>query len=155
MWFGLTGAQTMFSFAMNYTLSPALRRYALIFFDNILVYSSTVDLHLQHVEAVLKLLSKNQWYVKLSKWAFTQKQIGYLGHIISSAGVATNPSKISAIDSWPTPNNVKEVRGFLGLAGYYLKFIKSYGIICRSLPSLLKKGYLSLVFWRKASFPSS
>lgn len=57
----------MFSFAMNYTLSPALRRYALIFFDNILVYSSTVDLHLQHVEAVLKLLSKNQWYVKLSK----------------------------------------------------------------------------------------
>lgn len=57
----------MFSFAMNYTLSPALHRYASILFDNILVYSSTVDLHLQHVEAVLKLLSKNQWYVKLSK----------------------------------------------------------------------------------------
>lgn len=69
-----------------------------------------------------------------------QRQIGYLGHVISEAGVATDPSKIFDVQSWPAPKNIKEVRGFLGLAGYYRKFIRNYGILCRPLTAQLKKG---------------
>lgn len=123
MSFGFTGGPSTFQFAMNFTLSPGLRRYVVVFFDDILVFSATFEQHLQHVESVLELLSEHQWKVKLSKCAFTQRQVGYLGHVISGAGVATDPSKISAIETWPTPANVKEVRGFLGLTGYYRKFI--------------------------------
>lgn len=125
---------------MDGTLKPGNRKYVLVFSDDILVYSITFEDHLQHVRKVLSLLSERQWKVKLSKCAFAQRQVGYLGHIISGPGVSTDPSKISAIETWPTPSNVKEVRGFLGLAGYYRKFIRNYGITCRSLTALLKKG---------------
>lgn len=114
MSFGLTGGPNTFQFAMNFTLSPGLRKYVMVFFDDILVFSATLALHLQHLESVLKLLAEHQWFVKLSKCSFAQRQVGYLGHIISGAGVATNPSKISDIKTWPTPKNVKEVRGFPG-----------------------------------------
>lgn len=138
--FGLTGGPNTFQFAMNHTLAPGNRKYVIVFFDDILVFSITFKEHLQHLRLVLSMLAKHQWKVKLSKCAFAQRQVGYLGHIISSAGVSTDPTKITAIDTWPTPANVKEVRGFLGLAGYYRKFICHYGIICRSLTNLLKKG---------------
>lgn len=80
--------------------------------------------------------------MKLSKCAFAQQEISYLGHVISSKGVYTDPSKIVAVQNWPTPVNVKEVRGFLGLSGYYRKFIKHYGIIAKPLIELFKKGVL-------------
>ena len=138
--FGLTGGPNTFQFAMNHTLAPGNRKYVIVFFDDILVFSITFKEHLQHLRLVLSMLAKHQWKVKLSKCAFAQRQVGYLGHIISSTGVSTDPTKITAIDTWPTPANVKEVCGFLGLAGYYRKFIRHYGIICRSLTNLLKKG---------------
>jgi hypothetical protein len=93
---------------------------------------------------VLQILSKEQWQVKLSKCAFAQERIAYLGHVISREGVSTDDSKIASIQKWQAPTNVKEVRGFLGITGYYRKFIRHYGVISKPLTNLLRKGNLFL-----------
>ncbi|CAO2191183.1 unnamed protein product [Urochloa humidicola] len=142
MAFGLSGAPATFQKAMNTTLTPLLRKCVLVFFDDILIYSRSYEEHLQHIELVLQLLRRDQWKVKMSKCSFAQRQINYLGHIISQHGVSTDPSKVSAVMDWPIPVNVKELRGFLGLAGYYRKFVKHFGIIAKPLTELLKKGVL-------------
>lgn len=139
MSFGLTGAPGTFQGAMNDTLSPVLRKCALVFFDDILIYSPDLPTHLTHLRQVLQLLSNHQWKVKLSKCAFAQEHISYLGHIISGAGVAKDPSKIQSIVDWVRPTTIKKLRGFLGLAGYYRKFIKNFGAISKPLTQLLKK----------------
>jgi hypothetical protein len=92
-------------------------------------------------------LATNHWKVKLSKCSFAQNQIAYLGHAISQEGVATDPDKIFAISAWPVPQNVKELRCFLGLAGYYRKIVKHFGIITQPLTNLLKKH--PLYIWTK------
>lgn len=140
MAFGLTGAPGTFEGAMNTTLAPVLRKFALVFFDDIFIYSKTYEDHLSHLAQVLAILAQHLWKVKLSKCAFAQQKIAYLGHVISGAGVATDDSKISTIRYWPVPLTVKEVRGFLGLTGYYRKFIRHYGIISKPLTVILKKG---------------
>lgn len=130
---------------MNDTLAPVLRRCALVFFDDILVYSPTLEAHLQHLSTVLQLLQQDQWKVKLSKCAFAQTSVSYLGHIISGQGVVMDPTKVEVIQQWPTPANTKELRSFLGLAGFYRKFVQHYGIISKPLTELLKKH--SLFAW--------
>ena len=129
MAFGLSGAPATFQKAMNTTLHPLLRKCVLVFFDDILIYSRTYEEHLTHVKLVLELLVRDNWKVKLSKCVFAQRKISYLGHVISEAGVATDPAKIEAIVNWPTPIDVKQLRSFLGLAGYYRKFVKHFGVI--------------------------
>lgn len=139
MSFGLTGAPGTFQEAMITTLAPYLHQFVLVFFDDILIYSPTFEAHL------LELLAKDQWKLKLSKCSFVQRQIVYLGHVISEAGVGTDPSKITAIQQWPAPTSIKELRGFLGLAGYYRKFVKHFSIIAKPLTTLLKKH--SIFIW--------
>jgi hypothetical protein len=139
MAFVLTGALGTFQKAMNTILAPILRKGVLVFFDDILVCSSSLEEHVRHLEQVFQLLQNDQWKVKLSKCLFAQNQVSYLGHVISQQGVATNPEKVSAVASWLSPQNIKELRGFLGLAGYYRKFVKHFGIITRPLTNLLKK----------------
>ncbi|WVZ53784.1 LOW QUALITY PROTEIN: hypothetical protein U9M48_004680 [Paspalum notatum var. saurae] len=139
MAFGLSGAPATFQCAMNTTLKPLLRKCVLAFFDDILVYNNSLEDHLVHLRLVLELLHKEQWKVKFSKCSFLQNKITYLGHVITQGGVSTDPAKIEAVTSWPTPQNVKELRSFLGLAGYYRKFVKHFGIISRPLYDLLKK----------------
>jgi hypothetical protein len=111
-------------------------------FDDILIYSKTYEDHIQHIRIVFELLSKDQWKVKLSKCTFAQRQISYLGYVISENGVATDPMKISTISQWPTPPSAKELRSFLGLAGYYRKFVRGFGVISKPLTELLKKNVL-------------
>lgn len=111
----------------------------LVFMDDILVYSPSLQEHVQHLTATFQLLQANQLSIKRSKCTFAQPQLEYLGHIISASGVATDPGKIAAVQSWPTPLNAKQVRGFLGLTGYYRKFIKGYSLVSRTLSNLLKK----------------
>jgi len=135
--FGLT-----FQGAMNTTLSPLLRRCVVVFFDDILVYSNSYEEHLQHLRQVLQLLANDKWVVKLKKCQFAKQTIRYLGHILSSRGVQTDPTKIEAVLSWPTPANVRELRGFLGLGGFYRKFVRHFAIIARPLTNLLKKNTL-------------
>nr|XP_020161515.1 uncharacterized protein LOC109746825 [Aegilops tauschii subsp. strangulata] len=137
---GLTGAPATFQGTINFDLSPLLRKCVLCFFDDILVFSKTFEEHLEHVAQVLTILKEKEWKVKMSKCAFAQQEIAYLGHVISAQGVSTDPAKITVVQQYPTPTNVKEVRGFLGLSGYYRKFIKHYGIIAKPLTELLKKG---------------
>ncbi|KAL4282483.1 hypothetical protein GQ457_16G010960 [Hibiscus cannabinus] len=137
--FGLTNAPSTFQRLMNDVFRPYLRKFVLVFFDDILVYSPTWEDHLQHVGLVLQVLRTHQLVAKLSKCVFGQSMVGYLGHIISNDGVAIDPDKIVAIQQWPVPQNVKEVRRFLGLAGYYRRFIHHYASIAGPLTDLLKK----------------
>jgi hypothetical protein len=139
MAFGLTGAPSTFQKDMNTTLAPLLRKCALVFFDDILVYNSSFQDHIQHLQQVLQLLQTDDWKIKLSKCSFTHPEISYLGHIISSQGVATNPGKVATVASWHVPVSVKDLRSFLGLAGYYSKFVRHFGIISRPLTDLLRK----------------
>jgi hypothetical protein len=140
MAFGLTGAPGTFLKAMNTTLAPLLRKCVLVFFDDILIYSRNYAEHLDHIRLVLQLLQKDQWQVKRTKCTFAQRQLRYLGHIISAAGVATDPDKIQAVLQWPSPSSVRELRSFLGLAGYYRRFVKHFGLISKPLTELLRKG---------------
>ncbi|WVZ91209.1 hypothetical protein U9M48_037412 [Paspalum notatum var. saurae] len=137
--FGVTGGPGTFQKAMNVTLSPVLRLFALVFLDDILIYSSTLEDHLSHIEAVLQLLAQDSWKVKPSKCTFAQQSIAYLGYVISAGQVSTDPAKIAAVLAWPSPSNVKELRSFLGLSGYYRKFVRHYGILSKPLTQLLRK----------------
>eukprot|EP00267_Zea_mays_P051659 XP_020404637.1 uncharacterized protein LOC109944325 [Zea mays] len=111
---------------MNDVLRPFLRRFVLVFFDDILIYSKTWEDHLRHLRAVLNELRRHQLFVKRSKCSFGASSVTYLGHIISAAGVAMDLAKVAAIYDWPPPRSVQAVRGFLGLAGYYRRFVNNY-----------------------------
>jgi hypothetical protein len=124
---------------MNYVLAEFLRRFVLVFLDDILIYSASLSDHVHHLRAVLDRLRSHQLYAKMSKCTFAQKEVEYLDHIISKEGVATDPTKICIIKQWPSPENTTQLRAFLGLTGYYRRFIKGYGLICRSLFDALKK----------------
>ncbi|KAD6796719.1 hypothetical protein E3N88_07615 [Mikania micrantha] len=137
--FGLTNAPSTFQSIMNDLFRPYLRRFILVFFDDILIYSTTKEQHLQHISTALGLLQSQQFYVKLSKCCFGKDQVLFLGHIVAGDGVHIDQEKIKAIESWPIPKNVKAVRGFLGLTGYYRRFIKNYGSMARPLTELTKK----------------
>ncbi|OMO55704.1 reverse transcriptase [Corchorus capsularis] len=136
--FDLTNAPSTFQSAMNDLFRPFLRRFVLVFFDDILVYNKSLEEHLTHLQQVLNLLLEQQFYAKLSKCSFAQSSIDYLEHIISDQGVQVDPSKIEAVMAWPQPSNVKSLRGFLGLTGYYRKFVAHYATIAAPLTDLLK-----------------
>lgn len=140
--FGLTNAPASFQSLMNQVFSALLRKCVLVFVDDILVYSSTLEKHISDLRDVLMLLQQNQLLVKFSKCSFAKQELEYLGHIIGRNGVATDPSKLSAVVQWPKPKTLKDLRGFLGLTGYYRRFIRHYGILAQPLTHLLKKGIL-------------
>ncbi|KAL4384307.1 hypothetical protein GQ457_15G015210 [Hibiscus cannabinus] len=138
--FGLTNAPSTFQATMNDLFRPYLRNFVLIFLDDILVYSRAWQDHLIHVRQVLQTLRDNGFVAKRSKCEFGRTQIEYLGHIVSREGLAVDPTKVGAIRDWPTPTSLKGVRGFLGIAGYYRRFIKNFATIAAPLSDLLRKG---------------
>jgi hypothetical protein len=137
--FGLCNAPATFQALMNDVLRPYLRRFVLVFFDDILIYSSSWADHLRHLRTVLSELRRHHLFVKRSKCAFGEVSVAYLGHVISADGVAMDPAKVQAIVDWPAPRSARAVRGFLGLAGYYRKFVHNYGTVAAPLTALLKK----------------
>jgi hypothetical protein len=136
--FGLTNAPTTFMCLMNNVLCKFLDIFVLVFIDYILIYSKNKEEHEEHLILVLQVLREHQLYAKFSKCGFFQKQVHYLGHVISE-GVAVDPDKIRSIMEWPTPKDVSDIRSFMGLEGYYRRFIKGFSNIGCLIISLQKK----------------
>ncbi|KAL4377558.1 hypothetical protein GQ457_02G015650 [Hibiscus cannabinus] len=118
-----------------------LRKTVLVFFDDILVYSSDLDSHLLHLREVMEILRAHKLYARLSKCSFRAEEIDYLGYVISQGVFRMDNGKVSSIMEWPTPITIKDLRGFLDLYGYYRRFIQGYGIIAQPLTNLLKKDW--------------
>lgn len=110
-----------------------------MFIDDILIYSKTEEEHADHLRIVLGKLREHRLYAKYSKCEFWLKEVSFLGHIISAGGVAVDLAKVDVVTKWPPPRSVTEVRSFLGLAGYYRRFIEGFSQITRPMTQLLKK----------------
>lgn len=137
--FGLSNSPSTFQAAMNDIFRDVLRHFVLVFFDDILVYSPTRDQHYEHLRHVFNILSRHQYFSKLSKCVFGVTEVHYLGHVISNSGVSTDLEKIKDIQEWPSPTSITGLRGFLGLTGYYRRFVHHYSHIAALLTNLLQK----------------
>ncbi|XP_040952743.1 uncharacterized protein [Gossypium hirsutum] len=137
--FGLTNAPAAFMDLMNRIFQPYLDQFVVVFIDDILVYSKSESEHDQHLRTVLQILREKQLYGKLSKCEFWLSEVVFLGHVVSADGIRVDPKKIEAIVQWKAPKNVSEVRSFLGLAGYYRRFVNGFSKIALPMTKLLQK----------------
>jgi hypothetical protein len=137
--FGLTNAPGVFMSLMNGVFREYLDKFIQVFIDDILIYSRTTEEHDEHLRLVLQCLREHKLYGKLSKCSFYQSRIHYLGHVISGEGIAVDPAKVEAIMEWPAPTNVIEVCSFMGLAGYYRRFVEGFSKIANPITELQKK----------------
>ncbi|KAK1629506.1 hypothetical protein QYE76_003821 [Lolium multiflorum] len=137
--FGLTNAPAIFMNLMNKIFMPCLDKFVIVFIDDILIYSKDKAEHAEHLRIVLQTLREHQLYAKFSKCEFWLDQVEFLGHVISKDGIAVNPSKVASVLDWEAPKNVKEIRGFLGMAGYYRRFIEGFSKIAGPMTKLLRK----------------
>ncbi|KAL4034988.1 hypothetical protein IC575_003662 [Cucumis melo] len=138
MSFGLTNAPAVFMDLMNRVFREFLDTFVIVFIDDILIYSKTEAEHEEHLRMVLQTLRDNKLYAKFSKCEFWLKQVSFLGHVVSKAGVSVDPAKIEAVTGWTRPSTVSEVRSFLGLAGYYRRFVENFSRIATPLTRLTK-----------------
>lgn len=122
---------------MNEIFQPFLLKFVLVFFDDVSVYNTSLHEHARHLFVVLQCLQQNRLYVKLTKCYFDQSSVEYLGHIVSTTGVAVNPEKVQCMLEWPKHTTIKALRGFIGLTGYYHKFVVGYGKINVPLTDML------------------
>lgn len=138
--FGLSNSPSVFQAFVNEIFRDMLHQRVIVYIDDILIYSDSLEEHVQDVRAVLKRLIDNQLYAKLSKCEFHQTRISFLGYIISADGVLMDDSKVKAVVKWPQPSSVKELQRFLGFANFYRRFIRNFSVIASPLTSLLRGG---------------
>jgi hypothetical protein len=138
--FGLTNAPSYFMYLMNSVFMPELDKFVVVFIDDILVYSKNEDAHTKHLHTVLQRLRDHHLYAKLSKCDFWMREIKLLGHTISQNGISVDPEKVQEVMDWKPPTTVRQIRSFLGLAGYYQRFILDFSMIAKPMTKLLKKG---------------
>jgi hypothetical protein len=139
MSFGLTNAPAYFMYLMNYVFMLELDKFVVVFIDDILVYSKNEEEHDGHLHVVLQRLQEHRLYAKLSKCDFWLKEIKFLGHTISQAGIAVDPDKVQEVMNWKPLTTVRQIRSFLGLAGYYQRFIPDLSQIAKPITELLNK----------------
>ncbi|WVZ94416.1 LOW QUALITY PROTEIN: hypothetical protein U9M48_040309 [Paspalum notatum var. saurae] len=139
MSFGLTNAPAFFMYMMNSVFMNELDKFVVVFIDDILIYSKSEKEHEEHLKIVLTRLREHKLYAKFSKCAFWLKEVSFLGHILSEKGVAVDPSKVKDVLNWKQPETVTEIRSFLGLAGYYRRFIKDFSKTAKPVTSLTEK----------------
>jgi len=137
--FGLCGAPSTFMRLMDSIFPASFRKFLVWYLDDLLIFSETEEQHLEHLRLVFEKLREHRIYLKPSKCSFFLQELPFLGHVISAEGVSTDPSKIESISSWPTPKTLKDLRGFMGLAGYYHKFVKDFARLSAPLVALTKK----------------
>jgi hypothetical protein len=139
MSFDLTNAPAYFMYPMNKVFMEYLDKFVVVFIDDILIFFKNEEEHDEHLCLVLHKLRENQLYVKLNKCKFWLKEVSFLGHIISEGGISIDPSKVKDVLSWNTRQNVSDIRSFLGLAGYYRRFIEDFFKISKPMTEVLKK----------------
>jgi hypothetical protein len=125
---------------MNKVFMEYLDQFGVVFLDDILIYFPNEETHEDHLRLVLQKLHDNQLYAKFSKCDFWLKEVAFLGHIVTDGGIKLDPGKISEILNWKQPKDASKIRSFLGLAGYYRRFIESFSKLVKPLTSLLEKG---------------
>jgi hypothetical protein len=140
MSFGLTNAPAAFMEAMNGMLHEYLDDFVVVFLDDILIYSQTEEDHERHLSLVLDSLRKNQFYAKLKKCAFWLSEVAFLGHVINQHSISVDTKNVAFVVNWQRPATVKEIRSFLGLPGYYRRFVQNSLSIAKPLTRLTKKG---------------
>ncbi|WVZ54712.1 hypothetical protein U9M48_005470 [Paspalum notatum var. saurae] len=136
--FGLTNASAYFMNMMNMIFMKELDQCVVAFIDDILILSKTREEHEKHLRIVLEKLRENQLYGKFSKCGFWLEKVAFLGHVLTAEGVSVDPEKVEAVTNWRTPRNVSEIRSFLGLAGYYRRFMENFSRIAKPMTGLLK-----------------
>lgn len=139
MSFGLTNAPAYFMNMMNKVFMEFLDKFVVVFIDDILIYSKDEEEHEEHLRMILDKLREHRLYAKFSKSEFWLSQVAFLGHIVSAGGIAVDPAKVEAVMDWKQPRSVTEVRSFLGLAGYYRRFIEGFSRLAKPMTQLLKK----------------
>ncbi|KAD2393271.1 hypothetical protein E3N88_40248 [Mikania micrantha] len=137
--FGLTNAPAVFMDLMNRVCKPYLDKFIIVFIDDILIYSKTQEEHKEHLQLALEQLRQKKLYAKLSKCDFWIREVKFLGHVVNEQGINVDRSKIEAIKNWGAPKTPTEVRHFLGLAGYYRRFIEGFSKIAQPLTALTHK----------------
>lgn len=137
--FGLTNAPSTFMRLMNHILREFIGKFVVVYFDDILIYSTSLDLHIDHLKSVLTVLREEQLYANLEKCIFCTNHVVFLGFVVSSKGVQVDEEKVRAIQEWPTPKSVTEVRSFHGLASFYRRFVKDFSTLAAPLNEVLKK----------------
>ncbi|XP_047148657.1 uncharacterized protein LOC124820912, partial [Vigna umbellata] len=137
--FGVTNAPAVFMDYMNRIFRPYLDKFVVVFIDDILIYSKRCEEHEEHLRLVLGVLREKELYAKLSKCEFWMKEVQFLGHVVSAGGISVDPAKVRAVLEWESPRSVTEVRSFVGLAGYYRRFIEGFSKIVAPLTQLTRK----------------
>ena len=137
--FGLTNSPAAFMDLMNRIFRPSLDQFVIMFIDHILIYLGSGEEHAEHLRIVLQTLQEHRLYAKLSKCQFWLDSVAFLGHIVSTEGVSVDPKKVEAILNWKPPTSVTEIRRFLGLVGYYRKFVEGFSKIAAPLTRLTRK----------------
>jgi len=137
--FGLTNAPSTFMRLMNHIPMPFIGKFVVVYFDDILIYSKSVDEDLEHIKCVLAVLRKECLYANLKKYTFCTDKVVFLGFVVSAHGVEVDEEKIKVVREWKPPQNVSQVRSFLGLAGFYRRFVKDFSSIAAPINELTKK----------------